>query len=149
MEVTKPAGDATESPKPVTREPSPEVSVYLHLLILIHLIDKKNYKDVRPPHPVRARSLVTQHQAVDVANSLVKKVQPLTRRTMSTLAAKSYFYYSRAYELNGHLQDIRAYVAIPCALGCGSGLLTTRSATCSLRTGPPRCAMTTRCRPPC
>ena len=47
MDVTKPtAAGAAESPTPVTKEPSPEVTVYLHLLIVIHLIDKKHYQDV-------------------------------------------------------------------------------------------------------
>lgn len=37
-----------EAPKHVTREPSPEASAYLHLLIVIHLLDKKQYQDVCP-----------------------------------------------------------------------------------------------------
>ena len=47
MEVSKPA-DSAEVHKPVTREPSPEVAVYLHLLVVIHLIDKKQIADVCP-----------------------------------------------------------------------------------------------------
>lgn len=50
MEVTKHTADgAAETPKPVTKEPSPEVAVYLHLLIVIHLIDKKHYPEVQHP----------------------------------------------------------------------------------------------------
>ncbi|XP_055338134.1 probable 26S proteasome non-ATPase regulatory subunit 3 [Paramacrobiotus metropolitanus] len=71
----------------------PEVTVYLHLLILLHLLDAgKN------------------SEALSCAETLVGKVIANTRRTMDPLAARVYFYYARAYEVNGKLSSIRRFL---------------------------------------
>ena len=46
-------------------------------------------------------------QAVDCANLLMQKVSALNRRTLDSLAAKCYYYYSRAYELTNQLDKVR------------------------------------------
>lgn len=71
----------------------PEVETYLHLLVVIYLIDLKKYAE-----------------AVKCAESLVQKVSMQNRRTLDMLAAKCYFYYSRAYELTQQLDKIRTFL---------------------------------------
>ena len=68
----------------------PEVEIYIQLLITVFLIDSKNYKE-----------------ACECSSSLVHKLESLNRRTLNPLSAKCYFYYTRAYELQGKLEDIR------------------------------------------
>jgi len=60
----------------------PEVDVYLHLLVQIYLLDKKE-----------------NETGAKFSSLLVDKIHLLNRRTMDALAAKVYFYYSRFYEL--------------------------------------------------
>jgi len=81
----------------------PETDVYLHLLVLIFLLDKESFKN-----------------AVDCANSLMQKVSGLNRRTLDLLAAKSYYYFFRAHELTHQLEKIRS-------------VLHARLRTCTLR----------------
>jgi len=71
----------------------PEVDTYLHLLLLVYLIDN-NRND----------------EGVKCAEALMKKVTSLNRRTLDMLAAKCYFYYSRAYELSNQLEKIREFL---------------------------------------
>jgi 26S proteasome regulatory subunit N3 len=81
----------------------PEVEVYLHLLVLLHLLDNKNYS-----------------QAVSCSDKLMEKCTSHNRRTLDMLAAKCYFYHSRAYELVEQLDKVR-------------GFLHSRLRTCTLR----------------
>jgi 26S proteasome regulatory subunit N3 len=71
----------------------PEVQVYLHLLVLILLLDRKHYAE-----------------AARCAEALVARVgrEVGQRRTLSPLAARAYFYYWRAYERLGRLGEIRS-----------------------------------------
>ncbi|XP_060077817.1 26S proteasome non-ATPase regulatory subunit 3-like [Ylistrum balloti] len=71
----------------------PEVETYLHLLILIHLIDLQKYD-----------------MAVMCAELLMSKIVMHNRRSLNMLAAKCYFYYSRAYELTKKLDKIRSFL---------------------------------------
>ncbi|KAK7483015.1 hypothetical protein BaRGS_00025792 [Batillaria attramentaria] len=71
----------------------PEIDTYLHLLVLIYLIDNKQLA-----------------QAITCADTLMNKVVPLNRRSLDMLSAKCYFYYSRAYELNGKISSIRGFL---------------------------------------
>ncbi|XP_013391357.1 26S proteasome non-ATPase regulatory subunit 3 [Lingula anatina] len=71
----------------------PEVDIYLHLLVTIHLIDTKKYD-----------------KAVKCSDLLMKKLLNQNRRTLDLLGAKSYFYYSRAYELTNQLERIRSFL---------------------------------------
>lgn len=68
----------------------PESDIYVHLLVLIYLIDKKCYTD-----------------AVKLSTAIVTKLVSQNRRSLDVLAAKCYFYYSRAYELTDRLEDVR------------------------------------------
>ena len=68
----------------------PEIEVYIHLLIVIYLIDHKEYE-----------------QARESSILLVNRIESFNRRTLHLLAAKSYFYYSRTHELTNKLEEIR------------------------------------------
>ncbi|CAG2202889.1 PSMD3 [Mytilus edulis] len=77
-----------KSGKSATIPVIPEVEIYLHLLLIIHLIDLKKYT-----------------QAVACSEKLMTKIIPLNRRTLGELAAKCYFYHSRGYELTNQLEN--------------------------------------------
>jgi len=71
----------------------PEVEVYVQLLVLIHLLDNNR-----------------NAEAVTCADRLMQKIVDLNRRTLDILAAKSYFYYARAYEVTHRLEQIRGFL---------------------------------------
>lgn len=60
----------------------PEIDVYLHLLVQIYLLDQKSYET-----------------GAKFSTELVQIIHSLNRRTLDSLAAKIYFYYSRLHEL--------------------------------------------------
>lgn len=68
-----------------------EVEIYIALLVAVFLIDKNQIE-----------------QSIQVTNSLVERLEECNKRTLDPLSSKVYFYYSRAYELNGNLKDIRS-----------------------------------------
>lgn len=70
----------------------PEIDVYISFLVQIYLLDKK-------AHEAGAKLSI----------ELVKKIHAHNRRTLDSLAAKAYFYYSRFHELLGQsaLLEIR------------------------------------------
>lgn len=71
-----------DSDKPkATREILPEVDTYLSILVQIYLYDQKE----------------TQHGA-DFSSSLVERLRLLNRRTLDSLTARVYFYFSLFYE---------------------------------------------------
>lgn len=70
--------------------PLPEIDAYIHLLVLVHLIDSNKHEE-----------------AVQCSEILLQKIIAQNRRTIDLIAAKCYFYYSRAYELVGRLDKIR------------------------------------------
>lgn len=71
----------------------PELDVYIHLLVVIHLIDTKRFEE-----------------AVRCSDLLVKKLDTQNRRSLDQLSAKAYFYHSRSYELIGQLEKIRSFL---------------------------------------
>jgi len=71
----------------------PEVDTYLHLLVLVKLVDSSNYKE-----------------AVKCSEMLMNKVTSTNRRTIDLIAAKCYFYHSRVYELTDQLDKIRGFL---------------------------------------
>lgn len=74
--------ESKASTKPATpREILPEIDTYLSILVQIHLYDTKAF----------------QHGA-NFSSSLVEKLRTLNRRTLDSLAAKVYFYYSLFFE---------------------------------------------------
>lgn len=71
----------------------PEVDAYLHLLVLVKLIDGEKYKE-----------------AVQCSDLLMSKLTNQNRRTLDLVTAKSYFYHSRCYELTNQLDKIRGFL---------------------------------------
>ncbi|KAF3927182.1 hypothetical protein ABW20_dc0103458 [Dactylellina cionopaga] len=55
----------------------PEIDIYLHLAVQIYLLDQKEYA-----------------QGAKFSDDLVKRMHGMNRRTLDSLAAKVYFYYS-------------------------------------------------------
>ncbi|CAL8091781.1 unnamed protein product [Calicophoron daubneyi] len=70
----------------------PEVEVYLHLLLLIFLIDQKHYDE-----------------ATKCSNLLMDRLNLTNRRSMAVLASRCYYYHSRSYELVGKLEAVRPF----------------------------------------
>ncbi|KAK5578852.1 hypothetical protein RB653_008527 [Dictyostelium firmibasis] len=68
-----------------------EVESYIHLLVLIHLIDQKRYED-----------------ATKCSSALMETVQSNTRITLYPLSSKIFFYYSLSYEMTNNLQEVRS-----------------------------------------
>lgn len=87
------AGFRPRSSKQSTLPLMPEIDAYLHLLVLIYLIDSKQLT-----------------QAITCADLLMNKIVPQNRRSLDMLAAKCYFYYSRSYELNDKISTIRGFL---------------------------------------
>ncbi|KAH7945090.1 hypothetical protein HPB49_006475 [Dermacentor silvarum] len=74
----------------------PELDVYIHLLVLVYLIDAQRYE-----------------KAVQCSDQLMQKIQAQNRRTLDLLASKCYFYHSRCYELTDRMSDIRSIHRVP------------------------------------
>ncbi len=72
----------------------PEVDCYLHLLVLLHALDKT---------PESASVL-------ECAEALSRKISGQNRRSLDLLAARCYFYYMRAHENAGDLSKIRGFL---------------------------------------
>lgn len=83
MDVDTEGKSSSTSIKPITisKELLPEVDVYLSILVQIHLLDSKAYQ-------VGAR----------FSTKLVQEIHSLNRRTLDSLSARAYFYYSLFYE---------------------------------------------------
>lgn len=91
-----PAGTAEpEIPRTrvATKSPLPEVDAYIHLLLLVRLLD--------------SNELLLASQC---SETLMKKIVGQNRRSLDLVAAKSYFYHSRVAELNGKLDSIRSFL---------------------------------------
>ena len=73
----------------------PEVDTYLHLLVLLFLLDTDT---------------ISNHRARPCANSLSIKLGAHNRRSLDMLASKCYFYHARVYELEGDLHQLRGFL---------------------------------------
>jgi len=73
-------------------ENSPELRVYLHLLILLYLLDHDEDKNA----------------CVKCADAVVEVIEKHNKRILDPLMAKVFFYYARAHELAGRSEEIRA-----------------------------------------
>ncbi|XP_076299504.1 regulatory particle non-ATPase 3 [Lasioglossum baleicum] len=82
--------EETQKLRPTALSSLPEIDAYILLLVLMRLIDTGRYE-----------------QAVQCSEELLQKIIAQNRRTIDLIAAKCYFYYSRAYELVGRLDKIR------------------------------------------
>lgn len=76
--------------RPCAKQPIVEVDAYLHLLILLKLIDDNNLD-----------------AAAKCSKVLMTKVSLPNRRTLDLIGAKSYFYHSRVAELFGDFEGNR------------------------------------------
>lgn len=68
----------------------PELEIFAYLLVVIFLIDQKQY-----------------HEAKRCSSDAISRLKQLSRRTLDVLAARLYFYYSYSYELTDSLVEIR------------------------------------------
>ncbi|KAI4464795.1 26s proteasome non-atpase regulatory subunit 3/cop9 signalosome complex subunit 3 [Holotrichia oblita] len=75
------------------KTPVPEVDAYIHLLILVRLIDTQKLEE-----------------ATRCSQALMNKITNQNRRTLDLIAAKCYFYHSRVAELTNRLDSIRAFL---------------------------------------
>lgn len=70
-----------------------ETELYLHLLLLLHVLSKKDLA-----------------AAVRCSELLMTKLCAKSRRSLDLLSAKCYYFHSRAHELADSLQDIRGFL---------------------------------------
>ncbi len=68
---------AKNGSKKETKDVIPEIDVFLGILIQVHLYDSKQFQ-----------------RGSDFSKSLSERIQSLNRRTLDSLSAKVYFYYS-------------------------------------------------------
>lgn len=89
------ASDAGDTPKSRVniKSPIPEVDAYIHLLVLVQLLDNAAIE-----------------QAGQCSETLMKKIVGQNRRTLDLIAAKCYFYHSLVAEKNGNLESIRNFL---------------------------------------
>lgn len=90
---SKPLVFHPRSAKASTQPLLPEISTYISLLLLVYLIDAKDYD-----------------KAVSWASDITQRLSSLNRRSLDGLQAKCYYFYARAHELTGQLDTIRTYV---------------------------------------
>lgn len=68
----------------------PEVELFLSLLVLVWKLDTRQLPG-----------------AQTIADALLARYESFNRRTLDSLSAKIYFYYSRVYELLGNFESVR------------------------------------------
>lgn len=92
VEDVLPGAVEIEAPRSrsATKTPVPEIDVYLHLLVLLRLLDTNKLTE-----------------ATECSHQLMNKVTTQNRRTLDLIAAKCYFYHSRVFELTNKLDLIR------------------------------------------
>ena len=82
MEIdTQPQNKTTSKSASITKEILPEVDTYLSILVQVFLHDNKAYE-----------------QGSKFSSELVERLRTLNRRTLDSLSAKVYFYYSLFFE---------------------------------------------------
>lgn len=91
MEDDSAAAEPAAAAPPPLSNPLPEVELYLYLLVLMYLLDRKQYT-----------------QAREVADTAVSLLKEHNRRTLDVIGSRIYFYYSWAYECTGALADVRS-----------------------------------------
>ncbi|MFH4984831.1 hypothetical protein AB6A40_011540, partial [Gnathostoma spinigerum] len=73
--------------------PIPEVELYIHLLVLVHLVDEKQWEN-----------------AEKCAEALISRLDFHDKRSLDPIAAKAFFYLCLIYERTNKLSDLRAYL---------------------------------------
>lgn len=77
-----PSSSTAASSGTAPQAPPPEVELFLHLAVVIYLLDQTKIA-----------------AALDCATALIKRIPEVQRRTSDEIAAKAYFFYARAAEL--------------------------------------------------
>jgi 26S proteasome regulatory subunit N3 len=94
VESIKEKGDTDSLTTPVESEVKraalPEVDLYMTLLSLMFFLDNEGVA-----------------HGLDVSTAVVMYLQTLNRRSMDALAARSYYYYARFYELEHRSDEVR------------------------------------------
>lgn len=92
VENSLPGAVEIEAPRSrsTPKTPAPEVDAYIHLLVLLRLLDTNKLEE-----------------AVECSQQLMNKITAQNRRTLDLIAAKCYFYHSRVFELTNKLDLIR------------------------------------------
>lgn len=85
--------DTATRTRSATKSPVPEVDAYVHLLILVRLLDTNKLDE-----------------ATRCSQALMTKITSQNRRTIDLIAAKCYFYHSRVAELTDKLDSIRSFL---------------------------------------
>lgn len=92
--VDEPAAEIdTSRTRSAVKSPVPEVDVYIHLLVVVRLLDGNKLEE-----------------ASNCSQQLMNKINSQNRRTLDLIAAKCYFYHSRCAELTGKLDTIRGFL---------------------------------------
>ncbi|TKR68035.1 hypothetical protein L596_024084 [Steinernema carpocapsae] len=99
--VAKPADGKTPAQKtpkrtqlPLKTAPAPEVELYIHLLVLIFLVDGKKYEE-----------------AEACARALIERFDTHDKRSLDPIAAKGYFYLALCYERTNRSGELRSYLS--------------------------------------
>lgn len=85
--------DSNTRVRSAVKTPLPEVDAYVHLLILLRLIDSNKLDE-----------------AQRCCQNLMTKLTNQNRRTLDLIAAKCFFYYSRVAELTNKLDTVRGFL---------------------------------------
>jgi 26S proteasome regulatory subunit N3 len=91
LEVLKSHGGEAQEEESSTENVSEDVKAYLKFMLVVFLIDKKNYE-----------------AAGDLSTALVNDYCTLKRPNVAPLQSQIYFYYARSHELRGSLQTVRS-----------------------------------------
>uniref|UniRef100_A0A0N5AIS5 PCI domain-containing protein n=1 Tax=Syphacia muris TaxID=451379 RepID=A0A0N5AIS5_9BILA len=70
-----------------------EVELYLHLLVLLYLVDQQHWEN-----------------AEKCVEALISRIDVCDKRTLDPIAAKAFFYLCLIYEKAGKLNDLRAFL---------------------------------------
>ncbi|VDO24049.1 unnamed protein product [Brugia timori] len=73
--------------------PPPEVELYIHLLVLLHLVDQKKLEE-----------------AEKCVETLIERIDFHEKRSLDSIAAKAFFYLCLIYETKNKLDQLRAYL---------------------------------------
>lgn len=82
--------DTSKASENATVEPVPEIELFIHMLVVIFLLDQNH-----------------NEKAMEMSTLLIAHVSETKRRSADQLAARAFFYYARAHELNGTYATIR------------------------------------------
>lgn len=102
----------------------PEAEAYATLLVTQYLVDNKLCSEVGLQATAhckvslqfwygRSKLVWLYLQAKEVTTAAVQRLSEFNRRTLDTLAARIYFYFSWSYECCNSLSDIRRWVMLP------------------------------------